>query len=71
MRLAPYKITRAEWESKLTDGHTDCDAVKAGAIMISPVKVKGAGVYAGDAHAPWRETVKSPDIRPTYLPGVP
>ncbi len=46
-----YSITKEQWETKLTDGHTDIDAVKAGAIMIAPVVVKGAGVYAGDAHA--------------------
>jgi acetamidase/formamidase len=46
-----YKINKEEWESKLTDGHTDCDAIKEGAVLIAPVKVKGAGVYAGDGHA--------------------
>ncbi|MDA4113393.1 MAG: acetamidase/formamidase family protein [Thaumarchaeota archaeon] len=46
-----YKINEEEWESKLTDGHTDCDAIKEGAVLIAPVKVKGAGVYAGDGHA--------------------
>ncbi|QBS37583.1 acetamidase/formamidase family protein [Thermaerobacter sp. FW80] len=34
-----------------TDGHMDCDAVRAGAIVIAPVKVPGAGVYLGDMHA--------------------
>ncbi len=29
----------------------DIDAVRAGAILIAPVKVKGAGVYMGDMHA--------------------
>jgi acetamidase/formamidase len=47
----PYGITRAQYESDLTDGHLDVDSVRAGAVLITPVKVKGAGVYAGDAHA--------------------
>lgn len=34
-----------------TDGHMDCDAVRAGAILIAPVKVPGGGVYLGDMHA--------------------
>ncbi|MHA1860361.1 MAG: acetamidase/formamidase family protein [Candidatus Asgardarchaeia archaeon] len=46
-----YKITRKQYERDLTDGHLDVDAVRAGAIVIAPVKVKGAGIYAGDAHA--------------------
>jgi formamidase len=34
-----------------TDGHMDIDAVRAGAIVICPVKVPGGGVYLGDMHA--------------------
>lgn len=34
-----------------TDGHMDIDAVRAGAMVIAPVKVPGAGVYLGDMHA--------------------
>ena len=34
-----------------TDGHMDIDAVRAGAILICPVKVPGGGVYLGDMHA--------------------
>jgi acetamidase/formamidase len=34
-----------------TDGHLDIDAVRAGAIIVCPVKVEGAGVYLGDMHA--------------------
>ncbi|MDI3341494.1 MAG: acetamidase/formamidase family protein [Sphaerobacter sp.] len=34
-----------------TDGHLDVDAVRAGAILICPVKVPGGGVYLGDMHA--------------------
>ena len=47
----PYAITKEDYETKLTDGHLDVDSVKAGSIVIAPVKVKGGGVYAGDAHA--------------------
>jgi acetamidase/formamidase len=34
-----------------TDGHMDIDAVRAGAIVVCPVKVAGGGVYLGDMHA--------------------
>ncbi|MGB9673521.1 MAG: acetamidase/formamidase family protein, partial [Anaerolineales bacterium] len=34
-----------------TDGHMDIDAVRAGAILVCPVKVPGGGVYMGDMHA--------------------
>ncbi len=34
-----------------TDGHMDIDAVRAGAVLICPVKVPGGGVYLGDMHA--------------------
>ncbi|HKJ57771.1 MAG TPA: acetamidase/formamidase family protein [Halobacteriales archaeon] len=34
-----------------TDGHMDVNAVRAGAILIAPVKVDGGGVYVGDLHA--------------------
>lgn len=46
-----YGITREQYERDLTDGHLDVDSVRAGAVLITPVKVKGAGIYAGDAHA--------------------
>ena len=29
----------------------DIDIVRAGAIVICPVKVKGGGIYMGDMHA--------------------
>lgn len=47
----PYRLSKSEWETKLTDGHMDIDSVRAGATVIAPVLVKGGGVYAGDAHA--------------------
>ncbi|HHX90800.1 MAG TPA: acetamidase/formamidase family protein [Paracoccus sp.] len=46
-----YAITAEELAEHKTDGHMDIDAVRAGAILICPVKVRGAGVYMGDMHA--------------------
>jgi acetamidase/formamidase len=34
-----------------TDGHMDINRVRAGAVLIAPVKVPGGGIYAGDMHA--------------------
>ncbi len=45
-----YGLTAEQLEMR-TDGHMDCDAVRAGAILICPVKVSGGGVYTGDMHA--------------------
>lgn len=45
-----YALTVEELEQR-TDGHMDIDAVRAGAILICPVKVPGGGVYLGDMHA--------------------
>jgi len=45
-----YGITADQLEHR-TDGHMDIDAVRAGAILICPVKVAGGGVYLGDMHA--------------------
>ncbi len=45
-----YALTAEELELR-TDGHMDIDAVRAGAILICPVKVNGGGVYLGDMHA--------------------
>jgi formamidase len=46
-----YAITAEELAEHKTDGHMDIDAVRAGAILVAPVKVRGAGVYLGDMHA--------------------
>jgi formamidase len=46
-----YALTGEELQDHKTDGHMDIDAVRAGAILICPVKVQGAGVYLGDMHA--------------------
>ena len=43
-------LTAEELEHR-TDGHMDIDAVRAGAIVVCPVKVAGGGVYLGDMHA--------------------
>lgn len=49
---APHEYgIEAEALANRTDGHMDIDAVRAGAILICPVKVPGGGVYLGDMHA--------------------
>ena len=45
-----YGLT-ADKLANRTDGHLDIDAVRAGAILICPVKAPGGGVYMGDMHA--------------------
>lgn len=46
-----YALTQEELKKHKTDGHMDINKVRPGAILIAPVKVKGGGVYVGDAHA--------------------
>ncbi|MEC5325847.1 MULTISPECIES: acetamidase/formamidase family protein [unclassified Aurantimonas] len=46
-----YAVTAAQLAEHKTDGHMDIDAVRPGAVLVAPVKVKGAGVYMGDMHA--------------------
>ena len=46
-----YALTADDLAQHRTDGHMDIDAVRAGAILICPVKVAGGGVYMGDMHA--------------------
>jgi acetamidase/formamidase len=46
-----YGLSAEQLEEHKTDGHMDVDAVRAGAILISPVKIDGGGVYLGDMHA--------------------
>ncbi|MCZ7587433.1 MAG: acetamidase/formamidase family protein [Gaiella sp.] len=49
---APHaRAVTAEELSERTDGHMDIDAVRAGAVVIAPVKVSGGGIYMGDMHA--------------------
>ena len=45
-----YALTAEQLENR-TDGHMDIDAVRAGVILICPVKVPGGGIYLGDMHA--------------------
>jgi formamidase len=46
-----YSLTAEELVEHRTDGHMDIDAVRAGAILICPVKLPGGGIYMGDMHA--------------------
>ena len=46
-----YALTPEALAEHRTDGHMDIDAVRAGAILICPVKLPGGGVYMGDMHA--------------------
>jgi acetamidase/formamidase len=46
-----FSLSAAELQQHKTDGHMDIDAVRAGAILVCPVKLPGGGVYLGDMHA--------------------
>ena len=46
-----YALEAQELQRHKTDGHMDIDAVRAGAVLVCPVKLDGAGVYLGDMHA--------------------
>jgi acetamidase/formamidase len=50
---APHSraVTAEQLATARTDGHMDIDAVRAGAILVCPVKIPGGGVYLGDMHA--------------------
>jgi acetamidase/formamidase len=49
---APHaRAVTAEELAQRTDGHMDIDAVRAGAVVVAPVKIPGAGIYLGDMHA--------------------
>jgi formamidase len=50
---APHRFAMGaqELQRHKTDGHMDIDAVRAGAVLVCPVKVAGAGIYLGDMHA--------------------
>jgi acetamidase/formamidase len=45
-----FAVTEDQLEHR-TDVHMDVDSVREGATVIVPVKVDGAGIYAGDVHA--------------------
>ena len=46
-----YAVTADQLAEHRTDGHLDIDAVRAGAILVCPVKTPGGGIYMGDMHA--------------------
>jgi formamidase len=46
-----YAMTAEQLQQHKTDGHLDVNTARAGAIIVCPVKVAGAGVYLGDMHA--------------------
>jgi formamidase len=49
---APHEFALTAEQLELrTDGHMDIDAVRQGTILLTPVKVPGAGIYVGDMHA--------------------
>ena len=45
-----FAVTEEQLEMR-TDVHMDIDSVRQGSVVIVPVKVDGAGIYAGDVHA--------------------
>ncbi|HEY5186832.1 MAG TPA: acetamidase/formamidase family protein [Actinomycetes bacterium] len=45
-----FAVTEEQLELR-TDVHMDVDSVRQGSILLVPVKVDGAGIYAGDVHA--------------------
>ncbi|MFL5520569.1 MAG: acetamidase/formamidase family protein [Gemmatimonadales bacterium] len=46
-----FALTPEELVRHKTDGHMDVETVRAGAILVCPVKLPGGGVYLGDMHA--------------------
>jgi formamidase len=46
-----YALSAQELQVHKTDGHLDIDAVRAGAVLVCPVKLDHGGVYLGDMHA--------------------
>ncbi len=45
-----FAVTEEQLELR-TDVHMDIDSVREGSVLLVPVKVDGAGIYAGDVHA--------------------
>lgn len=45
-----FAVTDEQLELR-TDVHMDIDSVREGSVLLVPVKVDGAGIYAGDVHA--------------------
>jgi formamidase len=46
-----YGLTQETLDRAKTDAHLDTNEVRAGAVLICPVKIDGGGVYIGDCHA--------------------
>jgi formamidase len=46
-----YGMTQEALNRAKTDAHLDTNEVRAGAVLICPVKIDGGGVYIGDCHA--------------------
>ncbi len=46
-----YGMTQEALNQAKTDAHLDTNEVRAGAVLICPVKIDGGGVYIGDCHA--------------------
>lgn len=47
----PYGLSLDALNRAKTDAHLDTNEVRAGAVLICPVKIDGGGVYLGDCHA--------------------
>jgi acetamidase/formamidase len=45
-----FAVTEEQLDMR-TDVHMDVDSVREGSVLVVPVKVDGAGIYAGDVHA--------------------
>lgn len=45
-----FAVTEEQLDAR-TDVHMDIDSVRVGSTVVVPVKVDGAGIYAGDVHA--------------------
>lgn len=46
-----YGLSMETLKQVKTDAHLDTNEVRAGAILICPVKIDGGGIYIGDCHA--------------------
>ncbi len=46
-----YGMSQEALNQAKTDAHLDTNEVRAGAVLICPVKIDGGGVYIGDCHA--------------------
>ena len=46
-----YGMSQEALNQAKTDAHLDTNEVRAGAVLICPVKIDGGGIYIGDCHA--------------------